>query len=266
MQEIILTCWYVRYVLRNNINLPQWLLSPLSPHPWLLLPTPRGPEMLVFNQTSNKYHKEKNRRGEMSNLIVHGIVESIELVWTVESDASEASFLCDSDRWVGEDGGDGGRGGGVQDQGGVIEGGGDGAEGADHCSAVITEYSVARPGYICYGGRTTSVQFVWNVLIGQILPCTSSIMTDVMWKKDQCYKHRCSVHPNTRRFIHPNPSIHPSIHLLGLGVFKNHPRPSETIRDQTRPSEAIWDQDRPGQIRIHLDRPAQTCIDLHKPG
>ena len=53
--------------------------------------------MLVFNQTSNKYHNEKNRRGEMSNLIVHGIVESIELVWTVESDASEASFLCDSD-------------------------------------------------------------------------------------------------------------------------------------------------------------------------
>ena len=141
MQEIILTCWYVRYVLRNNINLPQWLLSPLSPHPWLLLPTPREPGMLVFTLLPIN---EKNRRGEMSNLIVHGIVESIELVWTVESDASEASFLCDSDRWVGEDGGDGGRGGGVQDQGGAIEGGG---EGADHCSAVTTEYSVVRSGY-----------------------------------------------------------------------------------------------------------------------
>ena len=38
------------------------------------------------------------KRADMANLIVHGIVESIELVWTVESDASEASFLCDSDR------------------------------------------------------------------------------------------------------------------------------------------------------------------------
>ena len=39
------------------------------------------------------------------------------------------------------------RGKGVQDQGGGIEGGGEGPQGADHCSAVITEYSVARSGY-----------------------------------------------------------------------------------------------------------------------
>ena len=52
--------------------------------------------MLVF--TLLPINITKKKEDIMSNLIVHGIVESIELVWTVESDASEASFLCDSDR------------------------------------------------------------------------------------------------------------------------------------------------------------------------
>ena len=103
------------------------------------------------------HHDDKDKEwGGVSHLIVHVVVEGIELVRPVEGDTSQAGMLRDGDRWVGEDGGDGG--------GGV---GGEGAEGADHCSAVITEYSVARPGYtmLWKGGRhqCNSFEMFWLV-------------------------------------------------------------------------------------------------------
>ena len=105
-------------------------------------------------------------------LVVHVVVEGVELVGPVEGDASEAGMLCDSDRWVGEDGGDGGGGG----WGG---GGGEGAERADHCSAVITEYSVVRPGYIIMWKEDdiSGIHFRYSAKrISEISSCVTSMI------------------------------------------------------------------------------------------
>ena len=49
------------------------------------------------NDNSNKNMNDKERGG-VSHLIVHVVVEGIELVRTVEGDTSEAGMLCDGDR------------------------------------------------------------------------------------------------------------------------------------------------------------------------
>ena len=67
---------------------------------------------------------------------------------------------------------------------------------------------------------------------------------------------RCSVPPNTRRFLHPNPSIHPSIHFWVFSrTIRYHLRQFDTRQDHLKPSETRTDQDRSGY----------TWTDLHKP-
>ena len=50
------------------------------------------------NKDKNNKNNNDKERGGVAHLIVHVIVEGVELVGTVEGDTSEAGMLCDGDR------------------------------------------------------------------------------------------------------------------------------------------------------------------------